>query len=146
MGAKGGVNYRNKDWSQKLREILPANRRYLDAVIDGAGDNVIEKTIRLLKPGGVISQYGMTASPKMSWPISAVLANVELKGSAMGSQREFRDMIDFVDKNKIRPIFSRTVRGLDNLAKISELFTDIEEGMQFGKLVIEIEFNDSAKL
>ncbi|KAH6996110.1 hypothetical protein BKA56DRAFT_570600 [Ilyonectria sp. MPI-CAGE-AT-0026] len=138
MGAKGGVSYRKDGWEKELRELLPADRPYLDAVIDGAGGNVVGKTIRLLKAGGVIAQYGMTVSPKMDWLMSAVLANVELKGSTMGSRKEFRDMIAFVNEKKIRPIVSRTVKGLDNLTEIDGLFKDMDEGKQFGKLVIEI--------
>lgn len=138
MGAKGGVSYRKDGWEKELRELLPADRPYLDAVIDGAGGNVVGKTIRLLKAGGVIAQYGMTVSPKMDWLMSAVLANVELRGSTMGSRKEFRDMIAFVNEKKIRPIVSRTVKGLDNLTEIDGLFKDMDEGNQFGKLVIEI--------
>ncbi|KAF7560531.1 hypothetical protein G7046_g3615 [Stylonectria norvegica] len=139
MGAKGGVNYKKDKWEQDLQELLPADRPYLDAVIDGAAGKVVSKTVRLLKPGGVIAQYGMTVSPKMDWLMQAVLANVELKGTTMGSRKEFRDMIAFVNEKKIRPIVSRTVKGLDNLTDIEELFTEIAEGKQFGKLVIELD-------
>jgi NADPH:quinone reductase-like Zn-dependent oxidoreductase len=138
LGAKGGVIYRNDGWEKELREQLPASRPYLDAVIDGAGGNIVGKTIKLLKPGGVISQYGMTVSPKMDWVMQAVLANVELKGTTMGSRKEFRDMVAFVKEKKIHPVVSRVVKGLDNIAEIDGLFTDMDKGKQFGKLVIEI--------
>ncbi|KAF4973846.1 hypothetical protein FZEAL_9192 [Fusarium zealandicum] len=137
MGAKGGVNYKHEAWDKELRGQLPADRPYLDAVIDGAGGDVVGRMVRLLKPGGVIVQYGMTTSPKMDWLMSAVLANVELKGSTMGSRKEFRDMIAFVNEKKIRPIVSRTVKGLDNIREIDGLFAEMDEGKQFGKLVIE---------
>ncbi|KAI5463786.1 hypothetical protein BGZ63DRAFT_403061 [Mariannaea sp. PMI_226] len=138
LGARGGVSYRNEGWEKELRELLPADRPYLDAVIDGAGGNIVGKTIRLLKAGGVISQYGMTVSPKMDWLMQAVLANVELKGSTMGSRKEFRDMVAFVKEKKIRPVVSRVVKGLDNITEIDGLFNDMDQGKQFGKLVIEI--------
>lgn len=138
LGATGGVNYKKDTWEKDLQAILPKDRPYLDAVIDGAGGKVVSKTVRLLKSGGVISQYGMTVSPKMDWVMQAVLANVELKGTTMGSRKEFRDMIAFVNEKKIRPIVSRTVQGLGNLKEIDTLFAEMEEGKQFGKLVIEI--------
>lgn len=139
MGAKGGVNYKKEGWEKELQALLPKDRPYLDAVIDGAGGNVVAKTVRLLKPGGVISQYGMTVAPKMDWLMQAVLANVELKGTTMGSRKEFRDMIAFVNEKKIRPVVSRTVKGLGNIKEIDGLFAEMEEGKQFGKLVIEID-------
>lgn len=70
--------------------------------------------------------------------MNAVLKNLELKGSTMGSRKEFRDMVAFVNDKKIKPVVSRTVKGIDNLEDINSLFDDIKKGSQFGKLVIEI--------
>lgn len=143
MGAKGGVVYTRDGWEKDLRKLLPDDRPYVDAVIDGAGGNIVSKSCKVLKQGGVISQYGMTVGPKMEWSMQAVLMNVELRGSTMGSKREFKDMVAFVDKNKIRPVVSRTVKGLGNLDGIEELFKVMDAGAQFGKLVIEIDDHPS---
>lgn len=144
LGAKDGVLYKNDSWGTDLAQLLPKDRPYLDAVIDGAGGKLMSKVIRLLKPGGIVSQYGMTVAPKMDWLMQAVLTNVELKGTTMGSRKEFQDMVAFVKKKKIHPVVSRAVKGLDNLDAIEGLFTDIKEGRQFGKLVIEIEAEGSS--
>ncbi len=138
LGAAGAVSYRDADWDKQLRALLPAARPYLDAVIDGAGGAVVARTQRLLKPGGVIVSYGMTLGPKMDWSMAAVMKNLELRASTMGSRREFRDMVDFVRDHKIRPVVSRVVQGLENLDAIDGLFDDMKAGKQFGKLVIEI--------
>ncbi|VUC33528.1 unnamed protein product, partial [Clonostachys rosea] len=138
MGAKGGVIYKDKDWEKQLRAMLPVDRNYLDAVLDGAGGNIVQKSAKLLKAGGVISIYGMTIAPKMEWLMSAVLANIDLRGSTLGSKREFRNMVAFVNKHKIVPVVSRIIKGLDNLEAIDGLFAEMEGGKQFGKLVIEI--------
>jgi D-arabinose 1-dehydrogenase-like Zn-dependent alcohol dehydrogenase len=144
MGAQGGVVYKNEAWDKELRAQLPAGRPYIDAVIDGAGGEIVSKTVRLLKAGGVIVQYGMTVSPKMDWLMSANLQNIELKGSTMGSRKEFRDMVAFVNEKKIQPIVSRTVKGLDNIQGIDGLFQDMDKGKQFGKLVIEWDSGNDA--
>lgn len=86
----------------------------------------------------MIVQYGMTVSPKMDWTMNAVLNNLELKGSTMGSRKEFKDMVAFVNEKKIKPVVSRVVKGLDNLGEINELFDEMKKGSQFGKLVVEI--------
>ena len=138
MGARGGVNYKDKAWDKALAAMLPADRPFLDAVVDGAGGDVVARTVRLLRAGGVISSYGMTLAPKMDWLMQAVFKNIELRGSTMGSRAEFRDMVAFVDANKIKPVISRTVQGLDNLDAINDLFDDMKDGRQFGKLVIDI--------
>lgn len=148
MGAKGGVSYRDKDWDKTLLKKLPKDRPFLDAVIDGAGGDIVAKSTRLLKAGGIISQYGMTVSPKMEWSMQAVLKNIELKGSTMGSREEFRQMVKFVQEKQIRPVISKVVKGLRNAEGIDSLFADMRDGKQFGKLVIEIssEAGPSSKL
>jgi D-arabinose 1-dehydrogenase-like Zn-dependent alcohol dehydrogenase len=80
----------------------------------------------------------MTIAPKMDWTIPAILNNLELKGSMIGSRKEFKDMIAFVNE-KIRPVVSRVVKGIDNIREIDELFEEIKKGSQFGKLLVEIQ-------
>lgn len=146
MGARGGVSYKESRWGSGLLEMLPDDHPYIDAVVDGAGGNIIAEVAPIMRPGGVIAQYGMTVGNKMDWQMRAVLANLELKGSTMGSRKEFRDMVAFVDKHKIKPIVSRTVRGLSDLEAIETLFADMQTGRQFGKLVIEIDDEPQAQL
>ncbi|KAJ1331470.1 zinc-binding alcohol dehydrogenase/oxidoreductase [Microdochium nivale] len=147
LGAAGGVSYRDKDWDKQLLKQLPKSRPFIDAIIDGAGGDIMNRAVRLLKPGGVVSCYGMTTGPKMAWNMGAVLKNVELRGSTMGSRAEFAEMVAFVADKKIVPVVDRVVKGLDNLADIDGLFKDMGEGKQFGKLVIEIsEPSETAKL
>jgi len=90
-----------------------------------------------LQNGGIISIYGMTTGPKMPFLMSAVLKNIEVKGSTMGSRKEFKDMIDFIKSKKAKPEVSRTVQGLD-IDQINSLFEDMKNGSQFGKLVVEV--------
>lgn len=139
LGANGGVLYRDKDWDKQLQKALPKERPFLDAVIDGAGGDIVARSAKLLKPGGIISQYGMTTSPTMPWGMQAVLKNVELRGSTMGSREEFRAMVAFVrERPLLKPVISRVAKGLKNLDGIDELFADMKDGRQFGKLVIDI--------
>lgn len=79
----------------------------------------------------------MTVSPKMPFLMQAVLKNIEVKGSTMGSRKEFKDMVDFIREKKVHTVVSRAVQGLD-LGAINTLFDDMNKGSQFGKLVVEI--------
>ncbi|RDA83744.1 hypothetical protein CP532_3658 [Ophiocordyceps camponoti-leonardi (nom. inval.)] len=139
LGAEAGVSYRLPDWDARLRALLPKERPYLDSVIDGAGGDIIARSLTLLRTGGVVVQYGMTLAPTMDWTMRAVMANVELKGSTGGSRREFAEMVAFVAEKRIRPVVCRSVRGLGRLEEIDGLFEDMDAGRQFGKLVVEIE-------
>jgi D-arabinose 1-dehydrogenase-like Zn-dependent alcohol dehydrogenase len=85
----------------------------------------------------VIVSYGMTLGPQLPFLMGAVLKNIDLRGSTMGSRKEFSDMIEFVRTKQVKPVISRTVQGLD-IEAINGLFEDIKKGSQFGKLVVEI--------
>jgi len=138
LGAKGGVIYKEDGWEKKLQGMLPSDRKYLDAIVDGAGGDIVNKGSRLLKAGGVISIYGMTISPKMDFLMGAVLKNIEVRGSTMGSRKEFAEMVKFVRDTKLKPVVSRTVHGLD-VEKIDTLFEDMKSAKQFGKLVVTLD-------
>ena len=62
----------------------------------------------------------------------------------MGSRKEFREMVAFVAKEKIRPVVSKImIGGLLNLEGIDELFDDMKTGKQFGKLVLQMSQSES---
>lgn len=79
----------------------------------------------------------MTISPKMPFLMTAVLKNVEIRGSTMGSRKEFADMVQYVREKKLRPIVSRSVHGM-NIELLDGLFEDIKNASQFGKLVVTL--------
>lgn len=79
----------------------------------------------------------MTLGPQLPFLMGAVLKNIDIRGSTMGSRNEFSDMIEFVKTKQVKPVISRTVQGLD-IEAINGLFEDIKKGSQFGKLVVEV--------
>lgn len=86
----------------------------------------------------MISVYGMTVAPKMPFLMHAVLKNIDVRGSTMGSRKEFKEMVDFVKQNETHPILSRVLQtDLDDIAGLDGLFEDMKVAKQFGKLVIE---------
>lgn len=70
--------------------------------------------------------------------MGAVLRNIEVRGSTMGSRKEFAEMVQFVREKKLKPIVSRSVHGLD-VEKIDTLFDDMKNASQFGKLVVTLD-------
>lgn len=49
LGAKGGVCYKDADWEKQLLKMLPKDRPYIDAIIDGAGGDIVVKANRFIK-------------------------------------------------------------------------------------------------
>lgn len=89
------------------------NGAKLSAIVDGAGGALFNEYLQVMRPGGYIVQYGQTASPSVSFTMNEVACNLELRGSTMGSRAEFKQMVEFVDKHKIRPIVSKVFHGLN---------------------------------
>ena len=54
LGPRGRTIYKAEKWDAGLLKQLPSSRLFIDAIIDGAGGDVVNKSVKLLKPGGVI--------------------------------------------------------------------------------------------
>jgi D-arabinose 1-dehydrogenase-like Zn-dependent alcohol dehydrogenase len=77
--------------------------------------------------------------------MSAVMRNIEVRGSTMGSRKEFHEMVQFVRDKELKPVVSRSVQGLD-IEQIESLFEDMKNASQFGKLVIKLGEGKVSKL
>ncbi|GGB01760.1 zinc-binding dehydrogenase [Puia dinghuensis] len=131
MGALGGVNYRTPDWAAALRAQAGA----FDVIVDGAGGDGMNDLLDLATPGGRLVFYGSTRGN----PSSVVLRRIFWKqlnvlGSTMGSPADFAAMVDFVGQHGIRPVVDRVFAMDEGEAA----FRYMDEGMQFGKIVIRI--------
>ncbi|KAG0150855.1 hypothetical protein CROQUDRAFT_37612 [Cronartium quercuum f. sp. fusiforme G11] len=135
LGAEGGVNYKQDDWSARLASLLPADRLMLDVVIDSSGGEIIQKCKHILRDGGRLVCYGSTTGAPMKITMAEVLKNLELRTSTMGSLLEFKQMVEFIGKHQIRPVVFKTLSGFE---AVEEGFEIINKGEQFGKVVVVI--------
>ncbi|POY76375.1 hypothetical protein BMF94_0572 [Rhodotorula taiwanensis] len=150
LGAKGGVNYRDEDWSKQLLKLLPSSRPYLDAAIDSGGGPLGTQLIRLLRDGAIISCYGQTTMKPLDMPMALVLKNVEIRGecdrfcgSTMGSREEFFSAVKLIGEKKIKPVVDSVLNGLGEAEKGFQL---LKEGGQFGKIAIQIAKDEKSKM
>mgnify|MGYP001297416002 CR=1 FL=1 len=132
MGVKGGVNYRDPDWAQQLKDKAGA----FDVILDSAGGETFSQLIDLAKPGGRIAVYGATMGnyPPIL-PAKVFWKQVSILGSTMGSGEEFAEMLAFVEDHLIRPVVDR----IFSLENIQEAFDHIGAGKQMGKVVITVD-------
>ncbi|KAI0080526.1 NAD-P-binding protein [Panus rudis PR-1116 ss-1] len=147
LGAKGGVNYKAKDWPSQLESLLkrhnPKNS-LLSSVIDSGGGDIMSSLFKVLAGGARVVVYGMTANPKVTFTMRQVLKNQQLLGSTMGSHKDLVDFASFVAEHKIVPIISHV---LDGLEAHEEGFELIARGDHFGKVVVRVKHEPpSAKL
>lgn len=130
-GAVNGFNYKESDWVEKaIRETGG-----FDIIIDSAGGPGFSKLIDLALPGARIVNFGRTAgnisdlsTRNLYWK------QISIFGTTMGTRDEFLSMLDFVESRKIVPVIDK----IFPLENIDQAFARMEEGNQFGKIVLEI--------
>lgn len=131
MGAVGGFNYKQADWTAKAQK--EANG--FDIIIDTAGGPDFPKYIELALPGGRIVNFGRTAGniPEIN---TRLLYSKQLSifGTTMGTRDEFLSMLDFMESRQLKPVLDKTFP----LSEFNQALEHMKNGNQFGKIVIQI--------
>ncbi|EIW60533.1 NAD-P-binding protein [Trametes versicolor FP-101664 SS1] len=136
LGAKGGVSYKADDWPKQLAGLLKKNgASALSVVIDAGGGDIMGKTSSILKPGGRVVVFGMHASPTVTMTMREVMRNQKLIGSTMGSKQDLIDATNFLAQHRIVPVVSEVLDGLESAERGFQI---LENGEQFGKIVIRV--------
>ncbi|TFG15034.1 alcohol dehydrogenase [Candidatus Thorarchaeota archaeon] len=133
MGADYGINYIDKpDFHKEIWS--KTNSRGVDVVFDSVGEATWQKSLRSLKKGGRLVTCGATSGQKAVTNVNLVFWNqLEILGSTMASRSELRDVLDLIWAGKLKPVIDRTLP----LSKASEAHKILENGEQFGKIVLE---------
>ena len=136
LGAKGGVNYRDPDWLNTLMTQTGGGRGgYFDVIIDSAGGPDFAKLIDAAAPGGRLVFYGGTKGNITDLvPGKVFFKQLNIYGSMMGTEKEFSEMIRFVDENQLVPVVDEVFP----LAEAESALRRMNEGKQFGKIVLKI--------
>ncbi len=129
LGAMEGVNYNSDDWVDQLKEIQPSG---FNVVIDSAAGSGFKHFITLCAPGARIGIYGGTRGRIDSInPQILFWRQISIHGSTMGSPSDFKGMLEFVKKHKIRPVID-AVLPMSDFARGFQMMSDSN---QFGKIV-----------
>jgi NADPH:quinone reductase-like Zn-dependent oxidoreductase len=132
LGAIEGFNYKDPEWHQKA---LKESGGGFDIIIDSAGGDQFSKLIELALPGGRIVNFGRTAGNITNIATRLLYwKQLSIHGTTMGTRDEFLSMLDFVESRKIKPVIDKVYA----LEEINEAMTRMEDGDQFGKIVLRI--------
>ncbi len=131
LGAKAGVLYNQENWHKNLIKTYGE----MDVIIDSACGNGFAALIDILGFGGRIAFYGggQGAINGLN-PQKIFWKQVSLLGSTMGSDQQFQQMVEFVEKHHITPV----VDSVFSLEEGVAAFTRMAKGAQLGKLVIKV--------
>lgn len=128
LGADVTIDYSDPDWNKKIK------RGEVDLVVDSSGGDTLNKALGLLRPGGRAVLYGGTRLESTIRIFPIFWNHLDIRGTSMGSPADFRAMLEFVTKHKIRPAIDR-VYAMDDAVAAAERMA---AAAQFGKIVMTI--------
>ena len=130
MGVAGAENYKDPDCYKKLREQSGG----FHAVIDSAGGDALNSILETLLPGGRYVFFGSTAGiPPNGLPMGKLFFNhIRIQGTTMGSNTEFKNMVHFLNSNKIKPVIDSAYP----LSKAIEAHMQMEVFGHTGKIIL----------
>lgn len=131
LGAEGGFIYSAPNWVEEAKSLTGG----FDLVIDSAMGNTFGNLLDVIKPGGKLVFFGATLGNPSDLDVRKIFWNqITLKGTTMGSDRDFEDMLDFVTHHHIKPIIDRVF----DFDQAATAFERMQLGAQVGKLVLKI--------
>lgn len=131
LGAVMGVDYTKDEWHKDIKQHSGG----IDLVLDSIGGEVFKRYLSVLNIGGRIVSFGATKGPVPELVMPKLfLKEITLYGSTMGSNPEFRDMLQLVSDKHIEPV----IDAVHPITDISHAQHDLEAGRNFGKILLKI--------
>ena len=131
LGARGGFDYTDKQWSQQLAEAAGP----IHLIIDSAAGAGYADLIELAAPGGRIVNYGATTGPPENLDMFKLFwKQLRLQGTTMGSPDDFDQMLQFAERHRIHPV----IDSVRPLAEGNDAIQEMKSSSQFGKLVLTV--------
>jgi D-arabinose 1-dehydrogenase-like Zn-dependent alcohol dehydrogenase len=133
LGATKGYNYKSDRWLEEIKE----DKLLFDVILDGSGGAAIGDLIPYCNYAARVSIYGAGQGEiKNINPFQIFWKQISILGSSMGSDLDFKHMLEFVSKHNIKPIVSEVI----DISKYQKGFKLMEEAGQFGKIVFKNSF------
>jgi NADPH:quinone reductase-like Zn-dependent oxidoreductase len=133
LGAEAAFNHRGADVPAEVRKLTGG--RGADVVVDSAGEESWQGSLRVLRRGGRLVICGATTGPMVSLDLRRLFWHQwSILGSTLGSRREYAEIVRLAGEGKLWPVVDQVVP-LDQAVGALER---LSQGAQVGKLVIEV--------
>jgi NADPH:quinone reductase-like Zn-dependent oxidoreductase len=134
LGADYAVNYRSvKDVAHAVREFNGG--KGVDICVNSVGAAALPIDIAAVRHDGHIVLCGVTTGAEATVDLRRIYWNqLNIHGSTMGSDEDFRQMLKAVVAARIQPV----IDSVYPLESAQEAMARMEAGEQFGKIVLKI--------
>ncbi|HLE53532.1 MAG TPA: zinc-binding dehydrogenase [Anaerolineales bacterium] len=121
-----------ENWPKIVYQLT--GKRGVDVVVDNVG-TTLPLSFRAACKGGRILTVGNTGGPKVEIDNRFIFAkHLSLIGSTMGTQKDFRAVMELVFAGRLKPVLDRSFPLVEARAAQERL----EKGEQMGKITLEI--------
>lgn len=136
LGADVAIDYAaNPDWDRLVLEATAG--RGADVIVEVGGSGTLERSMRCVRLDGRISVVGMRstglAAPVAIDPTPMRQRRIRMQPIWCASREAIEDMHDAIAVNRMRPVIDAAFP----FSEARAAFRLLEEGRQFGKIVID---------
>jgi NADPH:quinone reductase-like Zn-dependent oxidoreductase len=133
MGLDSGLNYRdNPEWDRWAMDQTGSEG--VDLVVEVGGQGTLARSLRAIRPGGMIAQVGVLSKSSDPFPVPLVLHKLaRIHGVYVGSRKDFIEMNRAIALTEMRPVGEEF-----HWSQFREVLQRMEEGSHFGKLVLTV--------
>jgi NADPH:quinone reductase-like Zn-dependent oxidoreductase len=132
LGATEAINHHTQDVPAEIRRFTEG--RGVDIVIEHVGEATWDRSLKCLARAGRLVTCGATTGYKANVDLRFLFARqYSLMGSYMGTKGELLEAAKFFFSGELQPVVDRTFP----LAEAAAAQQYLEEGKQFGKVVLE---------
>lgn len=133
VGAVETINsIKTPAWEQEIRKLTGG--KGVDHVIEVLGGESVQRSITASAWGGHIAVIGFLDQPEATISLPSMFSTaVRLQGVGVGSQKDARDLLGFLDHHRIEPVIDATY----DFGAAPEAFDHLDRG-PFGKIVIVV--------
>jgi NADPH:quinone reductase-like Zn-dependent oxidoreductase len=134
LGADEVINYNEVDFQQEI--MRRTGKRGVDVVVEHVGGDFLDKSIRSLTRGGRLVTVGGTRSYECSIQVNYIFhKELQVIGSNSATKRDLEVMMPLLAAGKLKPVVDRVFP----LHAAAEAHRYLEQGKQFGKVVLRVE-------
>ena len=133
LGAYHVINTsRVPDWAAQVLDVTGGQGA--DHVLELLGGDNMRQSVEALADGGRIAQIGFLSGPNMTLPaVPLMLRRAVIQGITVGHRHAFEDMVEAIDRYRIKPVIDR----IHSFDATRAALVHLERG-PFGKVVISM--------
>jgi zinc-binding alcohol dehydrogenase/oxidoreductase len=133
LGAEAVVNHAEDDVAAAVKEATGGSG--VDVVVEHVGEATWKTSLQAAGTNARVVVCGATSGPNPPAQLHRIWwKQLEIYGSTMGTREDFEGVYELVARGKVKPIVDRVFP----LAEAAAAHEYLEEGRQFGKVILSI--------